>query len=264
MNHPLRDGRGHCSFRTEDAYFWDTSGGMCCIRVDFHFIHFSKFFKNILIYLLLAVLSLCCCTWASSSFGERGLLSIVESRLQQLRRVGSVVVAHGLPCSCRCRIFLDKGSHLCLLHWQADSYPLYYRRSPPNLYLYLFLFSAVLRLSRFAQAFSSCDEQGLLFIAVRGSSLKWLLLPQGTGLRTHGLAHGLSSCSSQALESGSGGVGHGLSCFVACGTFPDHGSDPCPLHWQVDPYSLYHQGSPSFHSLLKKHLLGPVICQVPR
>ena len=42
MNHPLRDGKGHCSFRTEDACFWDTSGGMCCIRVDFHFICFSK------------------------------------------------------------------------------------------------------------------------------------------------------------------------------------------------------------------------------
>ena len=34
--------------------------------------------------------------------------------------------------------------------------------------MYLFLFLTVLHLSCFAQAFSSCDEQGLLFIAVLG------------------------------------------------------------------------------------------------
>ena len=27
---------------------------------------------------------------------------------------------------------------------------------------------------------------------------------------------------------------HGLSCSVACGIFPDQGSNPCPLHWQAD------------------------------
>ena len=29
-------------------------------------------------------------------------------------------------------------------------------------------------------------------------------------------------------------VGHGLSCAVACGVFPDQGLNLCPLHWQVD------------------------------
>ena len=29
-------------------------------------------------------------------------------------------------------------------------------------------------------------------------------------------------------------VVHGLSCSAACGIFPDQGSNPCPLHWQVD------------------------------
>ena len=27
---------------------------------------------------------------------------------------------------------------------------------------------------------------------------------------------------------------HRLSCFTACGIFPDHGSNPYPLHWQAD------------------------------
>ena len=29
-------------------------------------------------------------------------------------------------------------------------------------------------------------------------------------------------------------VAHGLSCSVACGIFPDQGSNPRPLHWQAD------------------------------
>ena len=36
----------------------------------------------------------------------------------------SVVVAPGLRCSEAC------GSNLCLLHWQADSYPLYHQVMP--------------------------------------------------------------------------------------------------------------------------------------
>ena len=27
---------------------------------------------------------------------------------------------------------------------------------------------------------------------------------------------------------------HGFCCSVACGIFPHQGSNPCPLHWQVD------------------------------
>ena len=28
-------------------------------------------------------------------------------------------------------------------------------------------------------------------------------------------------------------MAHGLSCSMACGIFPDQGSNPCPLHWQA-------------------------------
>ena len=31
-------------------------------------------------------------------------------------------MGHRLSCSEACRIFLDQGSNLCLLHWQADSF----------------------------------------------------------------------------------------------------------------------------------------------
>ena len=35
---------------------------------------------------------------------------------------------------------------------------------------------------------------------------------------------------------------------VACGIFPDQGSNPCPLHWQADSQPLCHQGSPRWTS----------------
>ena len=60
------------------------------------------------------------------------------------------------------------------------------------LFLFIFnLFLAVLGLRCCTQAFSSCSEQGLLFIAVRG------LL---TAVASVVVALGLSSCGSQALE----------------------------------------------------------------
>ena len=37
---------------------------------------------------------------------------------------------------------------------------------------------------------------------------------------------------------------HGLSCPEACGIFPDQGSNPRLLHWQVDSKPLDNQGSP--------------------
>ena len=43
---------------------------------------------------------------------------------------GSVVVAHGLSCSAACGIFPDQGSNPCPLHWQADSQPLHHQGNP--------------------------------------------------------------------------------------------------------------------------------------
>ena len=47
----------------------------------------------------------------------------------------------------------------------------------------------------------------------------------------------------------------GLSCSSAHGIFPDQGSNPCLLHWQMDYLPLSHQGSPvlSFLKNLLQH-----------
>ena len=93
---------------------------------------------------------------------------------------------------------------------------------------FVYLFLAVLGHRFCARAFSSCGKRGPLFIAVRGLSLSWPLLLQGTGSR----------------RTGSVVVAHGCRCSAACGIFPDQGSNPCPLHWQADSQPLHHQGSP--------------------
>ena len=62
-----------------------------------------------------------------------------------------------------------------------------------------------------------------------GFSFLWLLLLQSVGSK----AHGLSSCSSWALE-------HRLSYSVACGIFSEKGTNLCLLHWQEDSLSLTH------------------------
>ena len=46
---------------------------------------------------------------------------------------GSVAAAcrlYGLGCQEACEIFLDQGLNLCLLYWQADSYPLHHQGNP--------------------------------------------------------------------------------------------------------------------------------------
>ena len=81
-----------------------------------------------------------------------------------------------------------------------------------------------------------------------GFSLRWLLLLWSMGSRRAGFG----SCSMQAQQlwlMGSRAQAQqlqcvGLSCSVACGIFPDQGSNPCPLHWQADSQPLHHQGRP--------------------
>ena len=89
---------------------------------------------------------------------------------------------------------------------------------------------AVLGLRFCARAFSSCGKWGLLFIAVRGPLTIAASLVAEHRLQTRRLSN----------------FTHGLSCSVACGIFPDRGSNPCALHWQADSQPLRHQGSPPF------------------
>ena len=111
-------------------------------------------------YLFLALLGLRCCAGFSLVVASGGnflvavcrLLIAVASLVAEQRLWGSwasVVAAHGLSswgsqtlehrlssavhglsCSAACGIFPDRGSKLCLLHWQVDSLPLSHQRSP--------------------------------------------------------------------------------------------------------------------------------------
>ena len=87
---------------------------------------------------------------------------------------------------------------------------------------------ALLGLRFCARAFSSCGEQGPLFIAVRRPLTVVASFVASTGSR----------------HTGSVIVAHGPSSSAACGIFPDQDSNPCPLHWQADSQPLHHQGSP--------------------
>ena len=89
-------------------------------------------FFNICIYLFLAALGLCCCTWAFSSCGQYGLLSSCSAQASPLqwlllllstgsRCMDSVVATRGHSCLSASGILSDQGGHLCPLHWQVDS-----------------------------------------------------------------------------------------------------------------------------------------------
>ena len=109
--------------------------------------------------------------------------------------------------------------------------------SPAVDFLYLFLH--VLGLPCCAQDFSSCRECGLL-------SSCWAPASHCVGF-SYIAEHGLES-------TGSVGVGHGLSCSMACWIFPDQALKQCPLHWQVDSCPLNPQGSP--HHVLSCFVLN--------
>ena len=81
---------------------------------------------------------------------------------------------------------------------------------------------------------------GLSLVVMSGSyspfrcpsfSVHWLLLLQSTGSRHTTF----SSCVAQRLL-----------LPKACGIFPGQGSNPCPVHWEVDSHPLYLQGSPAY------------------
>ena len=60
-----------------------------------------------------------------------------------------------------------------------------------------------------------------------------------------GLHCSVVSCGAWALGTwASVVVVHRLSCSAVCRIFPDQKLNPCPLHWQVDPEPVDHQGSP--------------------
>ena len=85
-----------------------------------------------------------------------------------------------------------------------------------------------------------------VFVSMRGLSLV-----AASGGHSSSRCTGLSLLQPLLLRStgsrraGSVVVAHGPSCSMACGIFPDQGSNPCALHWQADSQPLCHQGSPA-------------------
>ena len=180
---------------------------------------------------LLTVLGLCCCVGFFSSCGEWGLLSSCGAWTSHcsdfscygawaLGHVGSGGVAPGLST--------------------CGSWPLEYRLSSCGSWAWqLWLLGSVL----VAPGLSTCGSW---------AQQLWLLgsVLVAPGLSTYGswaqylwllgsavVAPGLQSIGSVVLA-------HGLSYPGEYGIFPDPGSNPCPLHWQVDSDPLYHQGNP--------------------
>ena len=124
------------------------------------------------------------------------------------------------------------------VRWAAAVF-LFFKKINLFILIYLFIFLAALGLRCCVRAFSSSCEQGLLFVVVRELLLAVASLVAQHRLQARGLqqlwhagsvvvAHGLQNAGSVV-------VAHRLSCSVACGIFPDQGSNLCPLHWQVDP-----------------------------
>ena len=98
------------------------------------------------------------------------------------------------------------------------------------IYLFIYLFIAVLGL-RFVRGLSLVAASG-------GHSSSWC----GGHSSSRCAGHSSSRCAGLSLSrplllrgtgsrrAGSVIVAHGPSCSVACGIFPDQGSNPCPLH----------------------------------
>ena len=153
----------------------------------------------------------------------------------------SVPQATQLGCSSSAWIGVDKEKHsqcmkcACLLNQNLTT--------ARNLMFVYFWLCWVFIAAGFSLVVAS---RGCSLLWCAGFSLWWLLLLQSTGSRQRVsvVAHGLSSCSSQALDHCSIVVAHELSCSVAGGTLPDQGSNLCLLHWQADSLPLDHQGRP--------------------
>ena len=105
-----------------------------------------------------------------------------------------------------------------------------------NIILFIFGYA---RSSLLLRLFTSCSEQGL-HSGARSS--------QSAGFSCFGawvVGYVGSAVMTPRLQStGSTVMVHGLSCSMACGFFPDQGSNKWLLHWQTDSLPLSHQGSP--------------------
>ena len=101
----------------------------------------------------------------------------------------------------------------------------------------------------------SCGEWGCSLVVVHGLLLAGASLVAGHRLQVLGLKQlwqvGSAVAAPGLLSTGLVVVVHELSCSMACGIFPDQGSNLCLLHWEVDSLPYSHEGSPSLLLLIK-------------
>ena len=115
----------------------------------------------------------------------------------------------------------------------SDSYYL-----TQHLFIYLWLHGVFVAACRLSLVAVSRDYASFRCLNIL---LQRLLLFQSRGSRHTGfstcglrtLEHRFSSCVQQPR----------LNCSQECGILLDQGLNPCLLHWQVNSYPLYHQGS---------------------
>ena len=116
------------------------------------------------------------------------------------------------------------------IHLPAHQFPL--QSNHPGLehwVLFLFLIIIYLWLSSLRHGlFSSCSVWASHYSGFSWCRAWALGHPgfSGRGTKAQESAHGLQS-------TGSADVAHGFGCFTARGVFPDQGSNPSLLHWQV-------------------------------
>ena len=95
---------------------------LCCCLLGFLKLHFIYFW---LCWVFVGAWAFLHLRFPGFSLPWLLLLWIMGSR-----QAGSVVAAHRLSCPMACGIFLDRGSKLCSLHWQEESYPLDHQGNP--------------------------------------------------------------------------------------------------------------------------------------
>ena len=103
-----------------DVYPKETNAQEGCHSIgvdDIHFWNSSIDFRLCWVFTAAWELSLVAARRATSSCRTQASCC----GAQALGCVASVVVVHELACFVVCGIFLDRGSNLCPLHWQADS-----------------------------------------------------------------------------------------------------------------------------------------------
>ena len=119
--------------------------------LQFPFYYYYYYLTYLFLYLAALGLGCCGCSLVAANRGDsvavHGLLLGVVLSLYRAQSPGAratEVVVRGISCSVACGIFPDQGLNPCALHWEEDSYPLYYQGCPQFLFSFL-IFYAILR-----------------------------------------------------------------------------------------------------------------------